>query len=115
MEKSMPLDVARNYYNSWTSKNFEEAGRYLVEDLRIIVPINHYASKQSFMDAVKYTAGLVTGVEMISSFGDENEAVLIYDMNINSYGKLRVAEHFKVRYGKITQLCQIHDTAPFRN
>jgi ketosteroid isomerase-like protein len=35
-------------------------------------------------------------------------------MEVDGLGKLRVAEHFTVRDGKIARLRQIHDTAAVR-
>jgi hypothetical protein len=46
--------------------------------------------------------------------GHDNEAMLLYDMQADGLGQLRVAEHFTVADGKIVKLRQIHDTAPVR-
>ena len=115
MEKQQALNIARNYYNSWTNKNFERAGNYLANNLKVIVPINNYPTKQSFLDAVKFTCNMVLEIELLSEFGNENEAILMYEMTLNGFGKLRIAEHFIIKDNNIIQVCQIHDTAPFRN
>jgi hypothetical protein len=115
MEKLKALNIARNYHNSWANKNFEKAGNYLAENLKVIVPINNYPTKQSFLDAVKYTVGMVKSIELLSDFSNENEAIVLYDMTLNNLGKLRIAEHFVIENDKIIQICQIHDTVLFRN
>jgi hypothetical protein len=46
------------------------------------------------------------------SSGDE--AMLLYDLDAELLGSLRVVEHFTVAEGMITRLRQIHDTAPVR-
>jgi hypothetical protein len=46
------------------------------------------------------------------SAGDE--AMLLYDLEVEPLGTLRVAEHFTVGGGKITRIRQIHDTAAVR-
>jgi hypothetical protein len=43
-----------------------------------------------------------------------NEAILLYDMQVEQLGPLRVVEHFTVADGRITRLRQIHDTAAVR-
>lgn len=115
MEKLQALKIVHVYYNSWTNKNFEKAGNLLAENLKVIVPINSYPTKHSFLDAVKFTRDMITNIELLSEFSNENEAMLIYDMTLNAFGKLRIAEHFVIKDNKIIQVCQIHDTAPFRN
>ncbi len=115
MENLQSLNIVRDYYNSWTNKNFIRAGEKLAEDLKVIVPINNYPTKQSFLDAVKFTREMITNIELLSEFSNENEAMLMYEMTLNAFGKLRIAEYFVVKDNKIIQVCQIHDTAPFRN
>ncbi len=115
MENLQSLNIVRDYYNSWTNKNFKRAGENLTEDLKVIVPINNYPTKQSFLDAVKFTREMITNIELLSEFSNENEAMLMYDMTLNAFGKLRIAEHFVIKDNKIIQVCQIHDSALFRN
>jgi hypothetical protein len=38
----------------------------------------------------------------------EEETMLLYDMEVEDLGVLRVAEHFTVENGKITHIRQIH-------
>ncbi|HET7118704.1 MAG TPA: hypothetical protein VFI29_19590 [Hanamia sp.] len=115
MKKQQALNIVRDYYNSWTNKDFERAGNYLSKNLKVIVPINNYPTKQSFLDAVKFTCNMILKIELLSEFSNENEAILMYDMSLNGMGKLRIAEYFKIKGNKIIQVCQIHDTAPIRN
>jgi hypothetical protein len=43
-----------------------------------------------------------------------HEEMLLYDLDAERVGTLRVAEHFTVADGKITRIRQIHDTAAIR-
>ncbi|MGH2869941.1 MAG: hypothetical protein ACRDNK_20530 [Solirubrobacteraceae bacterium] len=43
-----------------------------------------------------------------------HKAMLLYDMQVEQLGQLRVVEHFTIADGKIIRLRQIHDTAPVR-
>jgi hypothetical protein len=43
-----------------------------------------------------------------------NTAMLMYDMDVQGLGALRVAEHFTVEDGRIARIRQIHDTAALR-
>jgi hypothetical protein len=40
--------------------------------------------------------------------------MLLYDMDVEKLGAMRVAEHFTVQNGRITRIRQIHDTAAVR-
>jgi hypothetical protein len=113
MENLKSLNIVRDYFNAWTHNDFIKAGNLLAEDVKVIVPINTYATKQSFIDAVKFTYQMVTKIELLSEFSNDLEVMLVYDMSLNAFGKLKIGEHFIVKDHKIVQVTQIHDTAPF--
>lgn len=108
------LSVVRAYHNAWTSKNFDEAVRLLAADLQVEVPINNYPTKESFAKALTSFGGLVKKVVVLAEFAKENEAMLLYDMEVDQLGSMRIAEHFTVAGRSITRLRQIHDTAAIR-
>ena len=49
-------------------------------------------------------------VELLAEFTKGDEAMLLYDMDVEKIGALRVAEHFTVKQGRISKIRQIHDT-----
>jgi hypothetical protein len=111
---AQPLSVARRYHEGWTSKNYEHAIALLAPTLKVEVPINDYPTAESFAHALRSFGDLVTSVDLLSEMSDGDEAMLLYDMQVEQLGTLRVVEHFSVADGKITRLRQIHDTAPIR-
>jgi limonene-1,2-epoxide hydrolase len=113
-ERDETLDVVRAYHRAWTSRNFDEAGRYLSDDLVTDVPLNTYADGAEFLAAVRGFGQLVAGVDLIAEVTDGAEAVLIYDIATEPVGTLRIAEHFTVADGRITQIRHVHDTAALR-
>jgi hypothetical protein len=108
------FSVVRAYHRTWTSRNFEEAVRLLAPNLEVEVPINHYPTTESFAKALVGFGGMVKSVDLLAEFADGNEAMLLYDMDVDRLGKIRIAEHFAVANGKITRIRQIHDTAALR-
>ena len=44
---------------------------------------------------------MVEQVDMLSQMSAGNEAMLLYDMDVQGLGKTRIAEHFTVVDGKI--------------
>lgn len=108
------LSVVHAYHNGWTSKNFEEAVRLLAPNLRVEVPINEYPTTESFAKALIGFSGLVRTVTLLAEFANGNEAMLLYDIEVEQLGTMRVAEHFTVIEGRISRIRQIHDTAALR-
>ncbi len=108
------LAVVRAYHRGWTSKQFKDATELLAADLRVEVPINSYPNRESFAQALISFGSLATSVELIAEFGHADEAMLLYDMEVDGLGPLRLAEHFTVADGQITRIRQIHDTAALR-
>lgn len=108
------LTVARRYHQAWTSKNYDAAGRCLAPELETDVPLNAYANAAQFVEALAGFGPLVTSVDLLAELGDNDEAVLLYDLELAPIGRLRVAEHFTVSDGRITHIRHVHDTAALR-
>src|SRR5262249_28174324 len=83
--------------------------------LRVEVPINAYPTKQSLSKAMEAFAGAVARVELLSEMSAGDEAMQLYDLEVEGVGRLRVVEHFTVAAGRIVRLRQSHDTAPLRS
>ena len=108
------LEIVRAYHRGWTSKKFDEATRLLAPDLKVEVPINEYPTTESFAAAVAAFGGMTKRVSLLSELAKDNEAMLLYEMDIEGLGVMRVAEHFTIADGRIQRIRQIHDTAALR-
>lgn len=108
------MDVALEYHRAWTSGHFREASALLADDLAVEVPINDYPTAASFMEAVASFGGSAERVDLLTSLGGTEDAMLLYDMTVPGLGTLRVVEHFTVHDGRIVRIRQIHDTAAIR-
>jgi SnoaL-like domain len=108
------LSVARRYHDSWTSRRYDEAVELLAPSLQVEVPINEYPTAASFAGALRSFGDLVRSVELLAAMSAGDEAMLLYDMEVQGLGTLRVAEHFTVAGGRIARLRQVHDTAALR-
>jgi len=117
MEKQngdQPLDIALTYFKAWSNKDFESAAENLSENITFEMPINAYATKEAFMEAVKFTGMHCSDIKLLAQFGNTEEALLLYDMVLNPIGKMRIAEYFKIHNKKIIKIYHIHDTADLR-
>ena len=113
MRSSSALRLAKAYHETWTGRRIEEAAGYLSDDLSVEVPINAYPTKASFVEAVGFTRKMVSEVNILTEFGGDGEALILYDMSL-PFGVMRVAEHFSVSADKINRIRQIHDTHALR-
>jgi uncharacterized protein YciI/limonene-1,2-epoxide hydrolase len=108
------LSVVRAYHSAWTRKRFHQAAALLSSELQVEVPINEYPTVESFAAALEAFGSIARHVELLSEMSAGNHAVLLYDMDVQGVGTVRIAEHFTVEAGKITRIRQIHDTAALR-
>jgi ketosteroid isomerase-like protein len=106
--------IARAYHDAWTSGDFAGAAALLAPTLVVEVPVNHYPTAGSFAAALASFGSMVTNVDLLAAMSAGNEAMLLYDLDVQHLGTLRVAEHFTTADGKITRIRQIHDTAAVR-
>lgn len=107
-------NIIRRYHDAWSTRRFDDAIALLADDLRVEVPVNDYPTRASFAQALVAFGGMVERVELIAELADDEEAMLLYDLTVTDLGRLRVAEHFTVRNGRIMRLRQIHDTVAIR-
>jgi uncharacterized protein YndB with AHSA1/START domain/ketosteroid isomerase-like protein len=114
MPENDALTIATAYHDAWTRKSFDEATALLADGLEVEVPINDYPTAEAFAQALRGFGSMTRGVELLSAMGAEDEAMLLYDMEVDGLGAMRVAEHFTVRDGSIERIRQIHDTAALR-
>lgn len=114
MRPDPALQLVRRYYDGWTSGNYDQAINLLAPTVMVEVPINNYPDAESFGQALRGFGDQVTSVHLLAAMSDADQAMLLYDMQVENLGTLRVAEHFTVTDGKITRLRQIHDTAAIR-
>jgi len=109
------LDVARAYHRAWTAHDFEAARRVLAADLATDVPVNTYAGRDDFAAAVASFGALAKHVDLLAEFGSGNQALLLYDMHTQPYGRFGVAEHFTVSGDLIQRIRHVHDIAVLRS
>jgi ketosteroid isomerase-like protein len=114
MPQESAMATVRDYYAAWTCGDYERAASHLAADLLVEVPVNEYPDAASFAAALASFGSLAREVRLLSAMSDGEEAMLLYDMEVEGLGRLRVVEHFTLDGGRIVRLRQIHDTAAIR-
>jgi SnoaL-like domain len=114
MASDSALATARAYHDAWTSRDFDAAAALLGDSLAVEVPVNDYPTAASFAVALRGFGSMTRRVDLLAEMEAGDEAMLLYDMDVDGLGAMRVAEHFTVRDGRISRLRQVHDTAALR-
>lgn len=115
MTERPALEIATAYLDAFTGKDLEKAGGYLAEDFTLDGPIAHYRSAEEFLaGATRFAESIRPGWTQIAAFGDEREALLLYDLAVVSGATMRIADHLTVSDGKIQTETVVWDTHGFR-
>ena len=114
MRHHPPPPVPRAHPRGGPRHDFARATALLADDLEVEVPINEYETAEAFGDAVSRFGAMARSVDLLAEMYAGDEAMLLYDMDVEGLGMLRVAEHFTVGDRRIRRIRQIHDTAALR-
>lgn len=110
-----PLSIALKYFNAWCRNDFDKASDFLSEEISFEMPINRYTNKTEFLQAVQLTVGAAQEIILLTHFGNEDDAALIYTLKLTGLAPIQICEHFKIRGKKIVFIRHIHDTYELRN
>lgn len=110
---SPALDVALSYHRAWTGRDFEKAMTYISDDIVCDAPSGRLEGAEAFRGFMGPFTQILTGSNLLSAFGDETTALLMYDTATLPVPSAPGAELLTVRDGKITHLRIVFDRAPF--
>jgi ketosteroid isomerase-like protein len=111
--QSPALEVARAYYQAWTSKDIEAALRHLADDIVCDAPAGRIQGIEAYRQFLGPFSQLLIGSELLAAFGDQTTAVLVYDTRTPPVASAPGAECLTVRDGKIVYNRFIFDRLPF--
>ena len=109
-EHSPALDVARAYLTALDTHDMATVARYLAEDVVFDSPIQHHTSSKTLLPALAAFGEMQAGdIQMIAAFGDQDQALVLFDVPTGPFGTLRTAVHYTVRDGKIQTANPVFD------
>lgn len=115
MTEQPALDIASAFLDAYTGADPETARSYLADHFTFDGPIAHYRSAEEFLTGSKPFADTIgAGWTKVAAFGDDREALLLYDLFLRSGAAMRIADHYTVRDGKIQTETILWDTHGFR-
>ena len=114
-EPPAALSIATAFLDAWISRDFDTAGSFLAADFSFDGPIAHYRSAAAFLaGSLPFVQAMRPARQPIAGFGDDQEALLLYDLFRPSGDAVRIADHYTVRGAKIVTETILWDTHGFR-
>jgi ketosteroid isomerase-like protein len=110
---SPALEVALAYFHAWTAHDLDKAMEYVADDMVCDAPAGRLEGAAAFRGFMGPFVQILTGSQLIAAFGNDEQAVVVYDTETVPVKTAPAAECVTVREGKITYSRFIFDRAPF--
>lgn len=110
---SPALEVALAYFHAWTGHDLDKAMEYVADNVVCDAPAGRLEGAAAYRGFMGPFVQILTGSQIIAAFGDDEQAVVVYDTETVPVQSAPAAECVTVREGKITYSRFIFDRAPF--
>jgi hypothetical protein len=107
------LQIARTYVNAMAKKNVEGILSISADDVICTSPIGQTMGIERFRDFQEGFARMITNLTVLAVYGEDEQAVVVYDVETQPVPHAIVAELVKVRNGKLASTHVIYDASPF--
>jgi ketosteroid isomerase-like protein len=108
-----PAQTVEQYFDAWTSKDFETARSLLQDDLSFRGPIDTFDNADALIESIKGLSQIVERAERRGLLADGDQVAVVYDLHTGPVGTAPVAEWYTVRDGKIASMQAFFDARPF--
>lgn len=103
--------VAVAYYTALGNKDMEEVKKYLHPDIQFSDPQESVVGREAVLKAAKGFTAIFKALTIHAKFGSENQAMIVYDVNIPGLSKnLRAASLLSFQEGLISNIELVYDT-----
>ncbi|MFB1115902.1 nuclear transport factor 2 family protein [Dickeya dadantii] len=107
------LDIARTYVAAMAKKDVETIISISAEHVVCTSPIGQTTGIERFRVFQEGFARMITNLTVLAVYGDDEQAVVVYDAETHPVPHSVVAELLKVRDGKLASTEVIYDATPF--
>jgi hypothetical protein len=105
--------LADEFLDAWTHKQFERARSLLHDHLSFTGPIDSFTNADAYLASLRQLSDIVISTELRKVFADGDDACVIYDLHTTSVPTARVCEWFRIRGGRIASISVVFDARPF--
>src|SRR3954468_20644083 len=113
-DSSPALRVALAYHRAWTGQDLDLAMTYIADDIVCDAPAGRIEGAAAYRAFLEPFAGMLTGATMIAAFGDDKQAMIMYDTASPLVASAPGAECVTVEGGRITYSRFLFDRLPFQ-
>jgi hypothetical protein len=105
--------VAEEFFDAWTSKDFDKARTLVHDDLSFEGPLDSFSDADSYLASLQQLSAIVTGAEKQKVFVDGADVCVIYDLKTAPVPSSRTCEWYRVRDDKVASVSVVFDARPF--
>jgi limonene-1,2-epoxide hydrolase len=105
MSEESTAAIARAFTAAWTSGDFDAAARYAADDVVFDGPMGNTDGKAAYIEGLKGLSRFVglTGANILAAFGDDTQALIMYELITSNFDNLLCAKLLTLRDGKIVR------------
>lgn len=107
------LQIAKTYVEAIARKDVDTIISSSADDIACTSPRGRIVGAQKFREFHSGFARMLQKVTLLAIYGDDQQAVVLYNADTHPVANAVVAELLKVRNGKIASTEVIYDAAPF--
>lgn len=105
--------IARAYVEAMVSKDVEAIMSLSADEVVCISPLGTITGVGRFREFHEGFARMILKLTTVASYGDDDQAVVVYDVQTHPVPHATVAEYIKVESGKLVSTQVIYDATPF--
>jgi hypothetical protein len=109
-----PAAVASAFVEAFGRRDMAAVAGYLADDVVFESPRTTLTGAQPVLAAMAEFAQVVAGVSIVAVIGDDERAMIMYDMATGPFGTLRAVDHLVVEDGLIVSDTLVFDTYEVR-
>ncbi|CCF96773.1 nuclear transport factor 2 family protein [Ralstonia solanacearum] len=113
MTNTTALQIARTYVEAMAKKDVETIVSISAEDVVCTSPIGQTTGIERFRAFQEGFAQMITNLIVLAVYGDDEQAVVVYDVATHPVPHSMVAELVKVKDGRLASTDVIYDATPF--
>lgn len=107
------LAIAQTYVNAIANKNVDAIIAVAADGVVCTSPIGCITGTQKFREFHDGFARMIMKVTVLAAYGDDEQAVIVYNAETHPAPNAVTAELIKVENGKIVSTDVIYDATPF--
>lgn len=108
-----PVEIALAYHRAWTAGDLDTALEYVSDNVTCEAPAGALSGTDALRGFMGPFAGSLIRSELLAAYGDDTQALIMYDTQSPAVVNAPAAELYRVRDGRITEIRIIFDRLPF--